>query len=110
MLIYDLRIIGDNLRTYRKKAGLTQFEMAELAGIADRTYTDIERGEVNPRVQTLLRICQVLKITPNDLLVDESDLTDISRDIETISDELKSLSSDERRTALKLLSVYLSSL
>ena len=37
MLIQDFRMIGNRLLAIRKRAGLTQAEVAELAGLADRT-------------------------------------------------------------------------
>lgn len=60
MLIHDLRQIGNRLLTLRKDRGLTQAELAEKAGLADRTYADIERGTVNMRVMTLLQICDTI--------------------------------------------------
>ena len=57
MLIYDFREIGNRLLSFRKKAGLTQIEVAEAASPSDRTYADIERGSVNMRIETILRIC-----------------------------------------------------
>lgn len=66
MLISDLRVIGNNLLAVRKKLGMTQMEVAEAAGLADRTYADIERGSVNMRLETILRICQALHITPDE--------------------------------------------
>ena len=62
MLIYDFREIGNRLLAFRKKAGLTQIEVAEAAGLSDRTYADIERGSVNMRIETILRICDALHI------------------------------------------------
>ena len=56
MLIFDRRTIGNRLLAMRKKRGLTQAEVAELAGLSDRTYADIERGTVNMRLETLLHI------------------------------------------------------
>ena len=47
MLLFDMRAIGNKLLAIRKKAGLTQQEVAEAAGLSDRTYADIERGTVN---------------------------------------------------------------
>ena len=58
MLIFDLRAIGNKLLAIRKKAGLTQSEVAEAANLSDRTYADIERGTVNMRIETALRICE----------------------------------------------------
>ena len=57
MIISDFHVIGNKLLQFRKKVHLTQIEVAELAGLSDRTYADIERGNVNMRLDTLLRIC-----------------------------------------------------
>ena len=54
--------------------GLTQAEVAEMAELSDRTYADIERGSVTMRVDSLLKICSALNITPNDILVIDNNL------------------------------------
>lgn len=102
MLIFDFSIIGNKLYSIRKKTGMTQADVAEKAGISDRTYADIERGTVNMRVETLLRICTVLKITPNEILS-----TDIETSTQDITKMLDSVSDNERKTALKILEAYL---
>ncbi len=108
MLIFDLNTVGGRLLSVRKQAGLTQAEVAELAGLSDRTYTDIERGTVNMRIETLLRICKVLHITPDALLtVENPSLTAFQ---EELLCRLEQRSTRERETALQLLSVYLRSL
>ena len=60
MLIYDFKKIGNRLLKIRKKQGFTQSEVAESAGMSDRTYADIERSNVNMRVETLLQICNAV--------------------------------------------------
>ena len=108
MLLLDMRLIGSKLLAIRKKTGLTQFEVAEAAGLSGRTYADIERGTVNMRVETILHICEALHITPDEILTqNESDLT--SREEEILA-RLKACSAKDKETALKLLSVYLQSL
>lgn len=72
MLIFDTIQIGNKLLQFRKKSGLTQAEVAEAAGLSDRTYADIERGTVNMKIETVLRICGALKITPNEILTEEA--------------------------------------
>ena len=62
MLVYDFRTIGNKLLAIRKKAGLTQSEVADAANLSDRTYADIERGTVNMRIETILKICGALHI------------------------------------------------
>ena len=42
MLVFDFYAIGNKLLSIRKRMGLTQSEVAEAAGISDRTYADIE--------------------------------------------------------------------
>ena len=54
MLIFDFHAIGEKLYAVRKRSGMTQAEVAELAGLSDRTYADIERGSVNMRIETVL--------------------------------------------------------
>ena len=107
MLITDLHRIGNNLYTIRKAKGLTQAEVAEKADLSDRTYADIERGSVAMRVDSLLKICAALHITPNEILVN-ADTTPITE--QDIVDAVKECSTSEKETALKLLAVYLESL
>lgn len=109
MLISDLKIIGSRLRTYRKKLNMTQSEVAEAAILSDRAYADIERGISNPRLETFLNICKVLQITPDEILIDTSD-TNIFNLQDDVLSALSSCSSQERQTALQLLSIYLNSL
>lgn len=107
MLIFDLNTIGNKLLAIRKRAGLTQAEVAEAAGLSDRTYADIERGSVNMRTETMLRICNVLHITPDEVLTEEnSSLT--SKQAE-LWERLNACNPKDKETALHLLSVYLKS-
>ena len=50
----------EELRRLRKKAGLSQRELARLAGVSQSLIAKIEKGEVNPRISTLIRILRVL--------------------------------------------------
>lgn len=52
-----LRIaFGERLREARRAAGLTQEELVERAGIDRAAYSEIERGQRDARLSTLLRI------------------------------------------------------
>lgn len=107
MLIYNFHAIGNRLLSVRKRIGMTQAEVAEAAGLADRTYADIERGTVNMRMETLLRICNVLHITPDDILTEKEQPSNATE--EEIIALLKASSPHEKETALKILKVYLQS-
>ncbi len=108
MLIFDMQRIGNNLLQARKQLGLTQAQVAEKAGLSDRTYADIERGSTNMRAETLLHICQALQITPDYIFTDNE--LSLSIQQEEIIDKLNSCTQKEKETALKILSVYLDSL
>lgn len=108
MLIFDLRAIGNNLLRIRKRMGMTQAEVAEAAGLSDRTYADIERGSVNMRTETILRICNVLHITPDEVLTEEN--LSFTAQQEELWERLNACNPKDKETALQLLSIYLKSL
>lgn len=108
MLIFDSRAVGNKLLEIRKKRGLTQVELAEMAGLADRTYADIERGSANMRVETALRISEALQITPNEILTAEDHSLDVKR--EEVLKLLQTRSIKEQEVALNILSAYLNSI
>lgn len=108
MLIFDFHIIGNKLLQIRKRLGLTQADVAEAAGLSERTYADIERGTVNMRIETILRICDVLHITPNEITTEENPALDTQQ--AELWERLNACNSKDKDTALQLLSVYLKSL
>ena len=108
MLVYDFRVIGNKLLAVRKRLGMTQMEVAEAAGLADRTYADIERGGVNMRRETILRICQALHITPDEILTQPP--APLAARQEELLARLNACSEKDRATALRLLEVFLQSL
>lgn len=59
---------GKRMRRFRKEAKLTQEEIASKAGLHFTTYGRIERGEINPPLQTLNKIAQALKTSLSKLL------------------------------------------
>ena len=107
MLLFDFHAIGNKLLAVRKRMGLTQAEVAEAAGLSDRTYADIERGTVNMRIETILRICKVLYITPDEILTEYSPE---QLQQEQLLQRLDACNPKDKETALQLLSVYLKSL
>lgn len=108
MLVFDFGVIGNKLLAIRKHAGMTQNEVAEAAELSERTYADIERGSVNMKIETILKICSALHITPDEILTEESN--DFNEQEKEIFEQLNACSLQERKTALRILSVYLQSL
>jgi y4mF family transcriptional regulator len=56
----DLKQVGSTIKNRRKKLGINQQTLADLAGVAVNTIVAIERGEGNPQLSTLLTILDTL--------------------------------------------------
>lgn len=105
MLIFDFHVIGNRLYEARKHTGMTQMEVAVTAEISERTYADIERGTVNMRMGTFLRICQALNVKPDEILT-QDDGEIVVHQKELIA-KLEACPAKDRETALRLLAVFL---
>ena len=60
--------VGENIRRFRKKQGLTQEKLAELSKIDPKSIIQIENGKRNPTLKTLRRIALAVKVKPSELL------------------------------------------
>ncbi len=56
------RTLGGAIREHRKTAGLTQAELAQLAGVGKSAVFDIEKGKPTVRLETLLRVLAALNM------------------------------------------------
>ena len=63
--------IGKFIAECRKKQGLTQMQLAEKLNITDRAISKWENGRSMPDSSIMLELCDILKITVNDLLSGE---------------------------------------
>ncbi|MBN2600622.1 MAG: helix-turn-helix transcriptional regulator [Candidatus Marinimicrobia bacterium] len=54
--------IGSIIRFHRKKAGLTQKQLATLAGVGKTAVFDIEKGKKTVRLNTLTTLLSILNI------------------------------------------------
>lgn len=107
-------LISDFCPGQQPSFGATQARRAGSGGgcrsrrLSDRTYGDIERGTVNMRLETLLRICRVLHITPDELLTE--DPADISAQEDEVLQRLKKYPQKLQKTAYDLITIYLNSI
>ena len=63
--------IGKFIAECRKNTGLTQMQLAEKLRLTDRAVSKWERGKAMPDSSVMLELCDILKITVNDLLSGE---------------------------------------
>lgn len=59
--------ISNKLKTLRKEKGYTQSELAKLVGVSLPTMVRYEKGESEPRHETLELIANVLEVNVSDL-------------------------------------------
>ena len=60
--------IGRFIAECRKKANLTQMQLAEKLGITDKAISKWERGVAMPDTSIMLNLCDILGISVNELL------------------------------------------
>ena len=63
--------IGRFIAEHRKKACLTQLQLAEKLGITDKAISKWERGLTMPDTSIMLELCDIISISVNELLCGE---------------------------------------
>jgi transcriptional regulator with XRE-family HTH domain len=64
------RVLGEAIRARRKKARLSQEQLAEKADLTRNYIGDIERAEKKITLETLAKIAKALKCRVRDLIWD----------------------------------------
>lgn len=60
--LYTAASVGPAIRQYREQAGLTQAQLAEMAGL-NRTYlSELERGKETEQFRRILRVLKLLGV------------------------------------------------
>lgn len=58
----DSKLIGKIIYFHRKKSGLTQKQLADIAGVGKTSVFDVEKGKETVQLKTLLKIISALNI------------------------------------------------
>ncbi|MBQ9922087.1 MAG: helix-turn-helix domain-containing protein [Clostridia bacterium] len=95
--------IGKFIAECRKRENLTQMQLAEKLNITDRAVSKWETGKAMPDSSIMLDLCEILKITVNDLLSGEIIVMDNYR--EKTEELLLEMTSQKEQTDKKLLSL-----
>lgn len=86
--------LGKRIRTLRKLKGLTQEALGEKSGISYEFIGEIERGEVNPSLNSLVQIAKALGVHVSELFPHKKEMFHqfSHQDIQIIKKALKLLS------------------
>lgn len=80
-LIALKRLIGRNIRTLRKARGWSQEVLGESADLSYKFVGEIERGVVNPSLDSLMKIAKALNVEIAELFLSENLIVITDHDI-----------------------------
>ncbi|WP_202887413.1 helix-turn-helix domain-containing protein [Cohnella zeiphila] len=108
--MYDKNAVGERIRARRKALDISQEELAERIGRVPKFCADIERGQAGMSIETMLSICSLLKLSPDQLLLGASNQAANSNEAELIIDALKQCTEKQRKDAYALLKLFLTAI
>ncbi len=65
----DYFALGKNINRYRKRADLTQAQLAEKTGYSDSYIGQVENARTKPSLEAVVKIASALSVTVDQLLV-----------------------------------------
>lgn len=94
--------IGEKIKLYRKKRGLSQDKLAELVNMEMKSLSRIESGHNYPQCENLVAIANALDVAPWQLYFSEEE-----NDLHKMRQELKeALNSDNSNMIFSLYQYY----
>ena len=67
-MLTEVLYIGDRLRDLRKRALMSQRELAKRSGVGVTTIVRIERNQVEPHGSTIRKLDEALEVEPQELV------------------------------------------
>lgn len=92
-LVYQ--IIGNRIRQYRERLGMTQEKLGETIGLTRTSVTNMEAGRQKFQVGTIYRICAAFHISPHELFPSLSEVEHEQKTMVPLPPEFKSYTAQE---------------
>lgn len=99
--------IGKVFQEYRLKNNMTQNEVSDITGLEPRHISQLERGFTKGSIDTLLKLCNAYKITPDVILYDLLD-EDTKKMVKVYDEKFKKLSKRDKESILHFIDYFLS--
>ena len=102
----DNKLIGHRIKEIRENRGYTQEQLAEKLNLSVQHVSVIERGVKSPRLDTFIRIANILEINADYLL---KDVLRVSSQLMSneLYDMLSQVSEKEKRRILEVVQVLI---
>lgn len=105
--------ISERLFNIMNEKGMSMPELSRLTGISRHTIFDWQRRSTNPGADKIMIICEVLRITPEELLMGKPDNATIDFDASVVMDgteaelvkEYQELSDSNKRRLLAYMNM-----
>ena len=92
--------IGNRIKEYRQKKGLTQEQFSEMLELSAHYYSSLERGNYNIKPDTLVKVMNILDCSADEIFCDVVKKSSAVKSSE-LSEKLKSLPVEEQNKILK---------
>jgi transcriptional regulator with XRE-family HTH domain len=102
----DYKKLGKRIKLAREKKNLTQEQLAEIVGVSNNYISNIERKYSKPSLETLIKICNALEVTPDYVLLD-SIYTSKEYIKDEIAEKLRKCSNTNARIITKFIDLLL---
>ena len=99
--------IGKVFQEYRLKNNMTQNDVSDITGLEPRHISQLERGFTKGSIDTLLKLCNAYKITPDVILYDLLD-DDTKNMVKMYGEKFKKLSKRDKESILYFIDYFLS--
>lgn len=87
--------IGKKIKAARRSKKISQCRLAQSLNISEGYLSHLETGKNTPSIELLLNLCNLLELTPNDLLLEPFNLMDHSS-FSSLYHRFSNLTPDER--------------
>ena len=101
MVSVSNKLIGKRIANARKVANLTQAKLSEKVGISEKYLSRIECGKQLPNIVTVIKICDVLRISADKLL----SINNINASGNIIQNEIADFSAYEQKQIVEIIKI-----
>ena len=102
-----LHNLGNRIREERKRANLTQEQLAELSNCNESYIGQIERGVKNPSLEVIVNIANALNVTVDYLLADNVRVDQLDDMLDEIVSLLKDRDPEDARFIITITRLFL---
>ena len=99
----DYKELGKRIAQRRKEVGMTQAEVNEKAGLSEKYLSNIERATSIPSMDVFMKLCAVLRTTPDKLLLGAESNDFIGNAGRIAAMKVDNMTRNQQRLALSML-------